>query len=250
MDFCLAILSREPKTARHYMESENKQSGDLYALLGWLEKNRNQIIIGAVVLIVVGIVVAFISWRKTEKEIAAGQALSAVLLTGTTTGASADALLKVANDNAGTDAAARALLSAAGQQFVDGKTDDAKVSFQRFAAEYPENPLMSQAKYGIAVCLEAQGKSSDAAVAFKEVVDRYAGENTTVPAKFSLARIYEDDGKLEQARDYYMDIARDGRNTFGMEAASRLNALFQKNPKLRPSAGESTMNRTTVTPAK
>ena len=107
---------------------------------------------------------------------------------------------------------------------------------------------MSQAKYGIAVCLESQGKTADAAVVFKEVMDRYAGENTSLPAKFSLARIHEADGKLEQARDYYMDIARDGRNTFGMEAGSRLNALFQKHPNLRPTSA-SAMNRTTVTPA-
>ena len=248
MDFCLAIPFGEPKTARHYMESENKQSGDLYALLGWLEKNRNQIITGTVVLILAGIAYFYFDYRKSESAIAAGQALSAVLMSGSPTGASADALMKVANDNAGTDAAARALLSAAGQQFVDGKLDDARTSFQRFVTEYPENSLMCQAKYGLAVCLEAQGNFTNAAVAFKEVMDRYAGENTTIPAKYSLARLYEAEGKLEQARDYYLDIARDGRNTFGMEAASRLNALFQKHPNLRPSPGASAMNRTAPTP--
>lgn len=230
------------------MESENKQSGDLYALLGWLEKNKNQVITGAVVVILVGIAYFYFDYRKSEKAIEAGRALSAALLTGNTTGPSVDALLKVANDNAGTDAAARALLSAAGKQFVEGKIDDAKASFQRFASEYPESSLMSQAKYGIAVCLEAQGKTADAAVVFKEVMDRYAGENTTMPAKFSLARICEAEGKFEQARDYYMDIAREGRNTFGMEAGSRLNALFQKHPNLRPTSA-SAMNRTAVTPA-
>jgi len=250
MDFSLAILSGEPKTARHYMESENKQSGDLYALLGWLEKNRNQVITVAVVLILAGITYFYFDWRKSEGAVEAGKALSTVLLANNAAGASSDVLLKVANDNAGTDAAARALLAAAGKQFIDGKIDDAKSSFQRFTAEYPENALMSQAKYGLAVCLEAKGNTNEAAVAFKEVMDRYAGENTTLPAKFSLARLYEAEGKLEQARDYYMDIARDGRNTFGMEAASRLNALFQKNPNLRPTPTSApAMNRTAVKPA-
>lgn len=248
MDFCLAIPAREPKTARHYMESEQKQSGDLYALLGWLEKNRNQVITGAAVLVLAGIAYFYFDWRKSEGKIAAGEALSSVLLSGHATGASADALLKVANDHAGTDAAARALLAAAGQQFADGKIDDARSSFQRFVTEYPENSLMCQAKYGLAVCLEAQGNTAGAATAFGEVVNRYAGENTTLPAKFSLARIYEAEGKFELARDHYIDIARDGRNTFGMEAASRLNALFQKHPNLRP-ASASAMNRTTVAPA-
>jgi predicted negative regulator of RcsB-dependent stress response len=229
------------------MESENKQSGDLYTLLGWLEKNRNQVITGVVVVILAGIIYFYFDYRKSERAVEAGQQLSAALLTGTTGGPSADALLKVANDNAGTDAGARALLTAAGKQFVDGKIDDAKASFQRFVSEYPESPLMNQAKYGIAVCLDTQGKGSEAATAFKEVMDRYAGENTTAPSKFALARIYEADGKLEQARDYYMDLARDGRNTFGMEAGSRVMALFQKHPNLRPTS-TSAMNKTAVAP--
>src|SRR6185295_11926346 len=156
--------------------------------------NRTQVIIGVVALILAGIAYFYYDYRKSEGAIEAGQELSSVLLTGTATGASADALLKVANDNAGTDAAARALLTAAGKQFVDGKIDNAKASFQRFVSEYPESSLVNQAKYGIAVCLDTQGKSSEAATAFKEVMDRYAGENTTAPSKFALARIYEADG--------------------------------------------------------
>lgn len=230
------------------MQSEQTQSGDLYTLLGKLEQHKNQIITGVVVVIVVGIVVSFISYRKSEKQIEAGQALSAVLLTGSSNAPTADSLLKVASDAAGTDAAARALLAAAGKQFLDGKTEDAKSLFQRFVAEYPESLLISQAKYGIAVCLDTQGKTAEASPAFKEVVDRYAGENTTIPAKFALARIYEAEGKLEQARDYYLDIARDGRSTYGMEAGSRLTALIQKHPNLRPTA-PAAVNRTAVAPA-
>jgi predicted negative regulator of RcsB-dependent stress response len=227
------------------MESENTQSGDLYTLLGWLEKNRNMVIGVAVGLVLIGIVYFYHDYHQSQKAIEAGQELSAAVLANG--GASTDALLKVANDNGGTDAGARALLTAAGKQFVDGKIDDAKASFQRFVSDYPESPLMSQAKYGIAVCLEAQGKTSEATTAFKEVMDRYAGENTTMPAKFALARIYEADGKLEQARDYYMDLAQ-GRSTFGMEAGNRVTALIQKHPNLRPTAPPAT-SRPTVAPA-
>jgi TolA-binding protein len=200
------------------------------------------------VAILAGVIYFYFDYRKSEKAIEAGQELSAALLSNNGAGASTDALLKVSNVNAGTDAGARALLTAAGQQFVAGKVDDAKASFQRFVSEYPESSLMSQAKYGIAVCLDAKGQTAEATTAFKEVMDRYAGENTTMPAKFALARIYEADGKLEQARDYYMDLARDGRNTFGMEAGSRVTALMQKHPNLRPAA-PAAMNRTAVAPA-
>jgi len=230
------------------MESENKQSGDLYTLLGWLEQNKAQVITGVAVVILAGIIYFYIDYRKSENAIEAGQQLSAVILAAPSGVPTADALLKVANDNSGTDAGARALLTAAAKQFADGKVEDARASFQRFATEYPENPLMNQAKYGIAVCLESQGKTADATTAFKEVMDRYAGENTAAPAKFALARIYEAEGKLELARDYYIELARDGRNTFGMEAGSRANALLQKHPNLRPTSA-SAMNKTAVAPA-
>lgn len=229
------------------MESENKQSGDIYTLLGWLEQNKNTVIVVAVAIMIAGISYFYYDYRKSEGAIEAGQQLSAIILAGNGAGPTTESLLKVANDSAGTDAGARALLTAAGKQFVDGKIEDAKTSFQRFVSEYPGSSLMNQAKYGIAVCLDVQGKSAEAATAFKEVMDRYAGENTTAPAKFALARIYEADGKLEQARDYYMDLARDSRSTFGMEAGSRVMALFQKHPNLRPTS-TSAMNRTAVAP--
>lgn len=229
------------------MESENKQSGDLYTLLGWLDQNKNTIIAVAIAVVIAGVAYFYYDYRKSERTVEAGQQLSTVMLAGNGATPTADALLKVAEDTKGTEAGARALLTAAGKQFVDGKIDEAKNSFQRFVTEYPESSLMNQAKYGIAVCLEAQGKTAEATTAFKEVMDRYAGDNTTSPAKFALARIYEADGKLEQARDYYMDLARDPRSTFGMEAGSRVMALFQKHPNLRPTS-TSAMNRTAVAP--
>lgn len=234
--FCLAIPACESKTARHYMQSEHTHSGDLYSLLGWLEKNRNQLIGGAVVIALVVIGINFVSWRKSEARIAAGNAVSAAVLSGEKSATSPESLLKIAGDHEGTPAAARAVLMAAGKQFTDGKIEEAKTTFQRFINDYPESRLMAQAKYGVAVCLEAQGKTAEATTAFKEVVDRYAGENTTIAAKFSLARLYEAEGKLEQARDYYLDIAREGRSSYAMDAMTRLSALIQKNPNLRPAA--------------
>ena len=218
------------------MESDIKQSGDLYSLLGWLDKNRKQIISTSVVVVLVGIVVAYIFWRKDQKEIAAGEALAAVMLAGDRAQPSTDALLKIVEGNAGTAAAGRALLVAAGQEFADGKVDKAAELFQRFLREYEGNPLTSQAKFGIATCLESQGKAVEATTAFKEIVDRFGGDNIATPAKFSLARLYEAQGKLEPARDLFMDLARASQGTFGMEAVARLTAMFQNHPDLRPGA--------------
>lgn len=229
----------------------------MYSLLAWFEKNRKQIISAVVLLILVGIVVAFMQWRGEQKAIAAGEALSAVLMEGKGAKVSSDSLLKVAADNAGTVAGGRALLMAAGQLFADGNVDGAQKQFQNFLTEYAGSPLTPQAKLGDAACLEAQGKNADAIIAFKEVVDRFGEANTRSHAKFSLARLNEAGGKLEQARDQYMELVqesqreaqRNSQSTFGPEAFGRLNDLMQKHPELaRQSAPPSTTK--VVAPAK
>lgn len=231
------------------MESENTHSGDIYAVLGWLEKNRKNLITAVVVVILAGVVYFYFNWKREQGQITAGEALSALYLNAAGANVAAGDLLKFADANAGTDAGARALLAAAGQQLQDNKAEDAKACFQRFINDYPENPLMAQAKYGIAVCLETQGKSADAINAYREVADRYHDENAMMPAKLALGRLYEADKKLEQARDAYMDISRDTRSTMGAEAQARLVELFQKHPELRPKAPEPAVGRTMAIPS-
>jgi len=216
------------------MESHIAHSGQWYSVLGWLEKNRKQIIAAVVVLTIIGIVTGFVLWRKEQNEIAAGEALSAVMAAAGPAGVTSDALLKVAREYSGTDAGARALLDGAAQLFIEGKVAEAQEAFQRFLSEYEGSPLTPQAKLGTATCLDALGKSAEATAAFKEVVDRFPGEHTVTQAKFSLARLYEQQGKLEMARDLYMDLARDSRTLYGSEAIGRLTEIFQKNPGLRP----------------
>jgi predicted negative regulator of RcsB-dependent stress response len=209
----------------------------LYSLLGWLDKNWKQLASGAAVVIVIGIIVAYFIWRKGENEVAAGTALTTVLTANGAQGAaSAPALLKVADDHAGTAAGARALLGAAGMMFAEGKAAEAQTQFQRFLSEYSENPLAAEAKLGVAACLESQGKTNEAVTAYKDIVDRQSAGNTALPAKFSLARLYESQGKLEVARDLYRDLAQNPSSLTGSEAAGRLSEMFRQHPELVPAA--------------
>ena len=219
------------------MESDIASTGQFYSLLAWLDKNRKQIISTAVILIIVGVVVSFVIWRNEQRRIQAGETLTSVFASSGSSGiVSAEALLKVAGDYSGTEAAGRALLGGAGQLFLDGKISDAQASFEKFVADYPDSSLLSQAKLGVAICLDAQGKTAEATTGFKEVVDRFPGGNTATPAKFYLAGLYEAQGKAEMARDLYLDLARDNRSTYGSESIGRLTEMFQKNPSLRPGA--------------
>jgi predicted negative regulator of RcsB-dependent stress response len=219
------------------MESDIAHTGQLYSFLGWLDKNRRQIISTSIVLALVGIVIAFVVWRNDQKEVAAGEALSSVMLAGNTAGDPIAALRKVASDYPGTDAAARALLAAAGQSFVQGKVAEAESLFRQFLAECSGNPLTPQAKFGVAACLDAEGKTNEAINAYKEVADRFNGENTSAPARLALGRLYESQGKLEQARDLYLKLAGESAGLIGTEAGDRLTDLFQKRPDLRPHTG-------------
>lgn len=218
------------------MESDIASTGQLYSLLGWVDKNRKQIISAVVIVVVVGVLVAFFNWRNDQRQILAGEAVSGVMAEATADHINSDALLKVAADYSGTDAAARALQAAAGQLFVDGKLAEAQAVFERFVAEYGQHALLAQAKFGIAMCLDAQGKSFEATTAFKEVVDRFPGANTATPAKFHLAGLYEAQGKMLMARDLYMELTRDGQSSYGSQAISRLTEMIQKDPSLRPGA--------------
>lgn len=228
------------------MESDIIHTGQMYSLLGWLDKNRRQILSGIVAVIIIGIIVAFVVWRKGEQEAAAGEALSAALMPVNPTAAvSSSALLKVATDHAGTVAGARALLVAAGELFAEGKAAEAQMQFERYRTEYSESPLVAQANLGLAASLAAQGKTNEAVTAFKSVADRNRS-GTASAAKLSLARIYEAQGKLEAARDLYLDLVRDPAEMVRSEAGAHLGELFQQHPSLRPAVPGSVTNAVSV----
>src|SRR5438874_5890449 len=109
----------------------------------WFETNKKQALWGAVIIVAAGLIVGFVTWRKGEKEIEAGQALSAMSVpytSGAARGSAAEAYLKVANEYPNTKAAVRAVLLAASDYFSQGKYDQAKSLFERFRREHGDSP--------------------------------------------------------------------------------------------------------------
>src|SRR6187431_2803100 len=88
-------------------------------LAAWFETNKKQALWGAVIVVAAGLIIGFMAWRKGEKEIEAGNALSAVSVpqnAGVANRTDApEAYLKVASDFPNTKTAPRALLLAAGE---------------------------------------------------------------------------------------------------------------------------------------
>ena len=86
-------------------------------LLTWFEKNKRQLLIGSIAVAVIGTVAGIYVWRQNQTQVDASEALSKIASTAYTGGPQAgttEAFLKVAADYAGTDAAKRAVLMAAG----------------------------------------------------------------------------------------------------------------------------------------
>ena len=223
------------------MDSDAAQLPLSDRLLAWFETNKKQALWGAVIILAAGLIVGFMLWRKNEKEIEAGQALSTVSVPYSAGmshgGGAADAYLKVASTYPNTKAATRALLLAAADDYAQGKFDQARSRFEQFRREHGDSPLVGQALLGIAASLEAQGKTADAITAYKDLAEHRPNDSAVPQAKFALANLYEQQNKPEQALNLFEDIVRnDPYGSLGSEAGMRAEELKQKFPNLIPPA--------------
>jgi len=143
-------MSSEPKPPQ---DIGAQRETDIYDLLAWLEVNKKKVAVVAAVLVVIGFAIATVRYFKQQKEEAASGALLALkpMLTQQTNvpPPQASALLKVAQDYAGTSAAERARILAATSYFTEGRYADAEKEFSQFVKDHPESPWVVEAAYGV-----------------------------------------------------------------------------------------------------
>ena len=220
------------------MQSDAAQLTLQDQLLTWFEKNKRQLLIGAVVIALIGAGAGIYIWHQNEVQADASEALSKFLNMDNAGGAQPGAtagLLKVAADYPGSDAAKRAVLLAAGDYFAQGSYKDAQAQFEKFLRDYRESSFADEALLGVAACKDAQGNTDEAIAAYKDIVERHSGDSVAPQARFALGRLYESQHKPEMARDLYMQVAQaDPNGTMGSEAGMRLAELYSKNPGLVP----------------
>jgi predicted negative regulator of RcsB-dependent stress response len=219
------------------MRSEVEQLPLADRLWAWFETNKTQAAAGIVVFLVIALIVSFVIWRRDQQASRAGEALSAVMLGPVTSPnvrpPSADEFLKMASEYPDSTAAARAIVMAASDYFVDGKFEDARIQFERFTRDHRDSPFMGQALLGVAACLDAEGKTNEAVTAYKDLIDRHPGEAVLPQARFSLACLYEALNQPEKARPLFEDVWReDSGNSIRSEAGMRLEELSIKFPSL------------------
>jgi TolA-binding protein len=213
------------------MQSQETTATDyFFKLWPWFEANLKRLAFVAAFIIIAIFVFSFYSYRQSQREIAAGHALTQVSVSNTG-GELADACLKVAADYSGTVAGQRALLQGATALFTSGKYADAQTQFQKFLDAYPDNFLAPQAALGVAASLDAQGKTDLAVSAYQHAAGQSSDGNVVASAKFALARLEEVRGKLAEASKLYEEVARSYPNSsIGNEAGLRAMELKIKSP--------------------
>ena len=206
-------------------------------LLTWFEKNKRQVMIGSVAVAVIAAIAGFYVWHQEQVQTDASEALTKITSPASAGGAPAttDAILKVAADFPGSEAAKRAILLAAGNYFAEGKYKEAQAQFEKFLRDNRESAFAGQALLGVASCKDALGLTADAVTAYKDIVDHHGSDSIAPQARFALGRLYETQGKLELARDLYQQVAQtDPNGPLGNEAGMRMMELISKNPALLP----------------
>jgi tetratricopeptide (TPR) repeat protein len=203
--------------------------------------NRNRVLAGGIVVVLIAAVTAFYVINKNQHETDANQEfMSQPLGMSAADSPSVENLLGISQHYAGTSAGADAQLLAAKELFLNSKFDESEQAFNKFITENPGNPLVPQAQVGVAVALESAGKVSDAVTKYKEIAAVYASQpNIAFPVKLTLGRLSEAQGKPDLAVSFYEDLARvnDTRDPWVAEAQERLRILLAKHPELDKSAG-------------
>jgi len=228
------------------MESKSSQtthgshSPDFYKVMAWFETNKTQVIYGAGIAIVLGIIVFFVIWRGNQKQQAAAEAFSKVFVSQITDRSLTDAQLaenyaKVAAEHGDSKGGMRAELFAGGSLFSQGKYAEAQAAFQKLMGNYAGSALVPQALFGVAASLEAQNKTEEALTAYKDVYTRYPRESVAPQAKFATARLYYGQKKAKEAFELVEDVAKNNQNTYiGMEASMLGSEILTSHPELLP----------------
>ncbi len=222
------------------MDSKAPPSAGFYDILGWFETNKKTVTIGAVAVVVVGLVVGLWVWQASQQAVEGEEALAAVRMPFSPLEAAqpgtADALVKVAQDYSDTPAAAKALLRAGTVYFADGNYAKAREQFDAYLRSPGETPWVPQAVFGVAASLDAENKVPEAITKYKDFTERYSGDPSVDQARLNLARLYESTGQAQPALEILskMMSPQTGGSPSAAEAQERIKGLLAKFPSLMP----------------
>ena len=238
-----------------YMDAKTAETPAFIRFLAWFEVNRKRVLIGAVIVLVVGLAAGVLIYSQSQREVRASEALSEVRAviapSGTPAPGAADAFKKVAQQHQGTQAGGRALIMAGTSLYTQAQYDEAQKLFEQFAKEFPASPFVPEALYGVASSLDAQKKSNEAIAKFEELRRRYAKSSVMDQTKLALGRLYEEQGKYAQALDLYDELVKGNQfSGIASEAGLRMEDLLSQHPELKKTNAPPIMSAATPTPGR
>lgn len=222
---------------------ESKDTAAIFLLKVWpqIEANKNKIIAGAAIVVVVGAIFSFIVWHRQQNQIAAADALTENLVTqspDSNPAQIASAYLEIAEDYPGTPAGARSMLEGAATLFTEGKYTDAQAFFQQYLDAHPDDEFSGDAALGVAKCLEAEGKVNEAQGAYQRVMNDFPDSSAVVPATFALALLNVQGRNYADAFRLFQEVAQEAPNSpLGNEAeqyAYQLESKLSAAPSATP----------------
>jgi predicted negative regulator of RcsB-dependent stress response len=210
------------------MESQDSATLFLFKIWPTVEAKKNWFIGGTIAVVLIVLFVIFLDWRRDQKEVTAGEALSQLVVTAPANTAPAQMAaryLKIAGDYADTLSGQRAQLLGAAALLEAGNHADAQTQFQKFVDTFPASSLVATAALGVAAAAEAQNKPN-AVDLYQQVLDTYHDPSAMLSAQFALGRIYEHQAKITEALRFYQQVARSApRTTLGQEAGVKVVEL-------------------------
>jgi predicted negative regulator of RcsB-dependent stress response len=229
------------------MESNDAAATFMLKLWPWIEANKNRLVTGTAIVLVIVVGISLYFWRRDENQISAGDALTQNLITlqpNSTPATVSQGYLDVANDYSGTPAGERALLQAATAFFTQGKYTDAQGYFQNYLDTHQDGQFSGIAALGVAKCLEAEGKINDAMGAYNKVINEFSSDGQSVNrARFSLAQLNMQQGHYTDAFSQFQTVYQaDQYGPLGNEARQYLIELQAKLPRQPSAAPSSSFN--------
>ena len=225
------------------MESHDAAATFMLKLWPWIEANKNRLVTGTSIVLVIALGVSLYFWRRDENLVSAGEAVTQNMITletGSSPATVFQGYLDVANDYPGTPAGERALLEAATAVFTEGKYPDAQHYFQEYLDTHPDGQFSGMAALGVAKCLEAEGKINDAIGAYNHVINDFPADGQSVNrARFCLAQLNMQQGHYADAFALFQSVYQaDQYGPLGSDARNYLIELQSKLPR-QPSAAPS-----------
>jgi len=220
-------------------QQDRPEGAGLFEAMTWFEVNKKRLALAAIALLFIAFGVYVMTHLSHQKEINASAALielrTPVNAPTNQPPIPASEYTKIATEFAGTAAAERALILAAGASFTEQKYADAQAKFQSFLDQHAGSEWAPDASYGVAASLEAQGKQDEALKAYQRVYTSYPNEPVAAQARMSLARVNEAAGRPEEALKQYEELARPGPGGMTMavqEAMIARERIVKKHPNL------------------